>query len=156
MPFKRPTDFSTSKEPSTSETPSKETAVTDQSGRTVSSESVHVPNLGERASSLLSQLRSEIASMKTARLSNASPIQDADSAGDGTEMSQQSDTSQSAPQEGDSSPLEPVSAVTYRLPLFAEDVDSACSSFSLDDFLSDPVNSEEASETDHVHEGAAN
>lgn len=156
LPFRRPTDFSTSqKEASTGVTPSKEAAVTDQSGRTVSSESVHVPNLGERASSLLSQLRSEIASMKTARLSNTSPIQEADSAGDGTEMSQQSDMSQSAPQERDSSPLGPVSAVTYRLPLF-EDVDSACSSFSLDDFLSDPVNSEEASETDHVHEGAAN
>ena len=33
-----------------------------------------VPNLGERASNLLSQLRSEIASMKSARLSSAVPI----------------------------------------------------------------------------------
>lgn len=75
----------------------------------MSSESVHVPNLGERASSLLSQLRSEIASMKTARLSNASPIQDVDSAGDGTEMSQQSDT-----QERDSSPLSQLKRIASR------------------------------------------
>ena len=155
LPFRSTADFSASKEASTSEKAGKEAIVTDQSARNVSSESVQVPNLGERASSLLSQLRSEIASMKTARLSNASPIQAADSASDATEMSQQRDMSQPAPQERDSSQPQPVSAVTYRLPLF-EDVDSACSSFSLDNFLSDPVTEEafnSASETSHVHEG---
>ena len=149
LPFRSTADFSASKEASIGEKPGKEVAVIDQSARTVSSESVHVPNLGERASSLLSQLRSEIASMKTARLSSSSPVQVADA----TEMSQQRDTSQPAPQERDSSQQEP--AVTYRLPLF-EDVDSACSSFSLDDFLSDPVTEEalnSASETNHAHEG---
>ena len=154
LPFRSAADFSASKEASTSEKPCKEATVTDQSARTVSAESVQVPNLGERASSLLSQLRSEIASMKTARLSNASPIQAADGAGDATEMSQQRDTSQPAPQERDLSQPQPLSAVTYRLPLF-EDVDSACSSFSLDDVLSDPVTEEalnSASETNHVHE----
>ena len=153
LPFRSKANFSASKETSTSEKPGKEAAVIGQSSRTVSSESVHVPNLGERASSLLSQLRSEIASMKTARLSNASPIQAIDSAGDASEESQQRDTSQPASQERDSS--QPA-AVTYRLPLF-EDVDSACSSFSLDDFLSDPVTEEalnSASETNHVLEGA--
>lgn len=156
LPFRNTTNFSASKETSTSEKPGKETAVTDQSGRTVSSESVHVPNLGERASSLLSQLRSEIASMKTARLSNASPIQAAAGDGDATETSQQRDTSQPASQERDLSQPGTVSAATYRLPLF-EDVDSACSSFSLDDFLSDPVTEEglnSAPETYNVHEGA--
>ena len=155
LPFRSTTDFSASKESSTSEKPGKDPTVADQSGRPVSSEGVHVPNLGERASSLLSQLRSEIANMKTARLSNPSPIQAADSAGDATEMSQQRDTSQTASQERDPSQPGPVSAVTYRLPLF-EDVDSACSSFSLDDFLSDPVTQgalNSASETD-VHEDA--
>ena len=154
LPFRSTADFSTSKEAS-SEKPGKE-AVNGQSGRTVSAESVHVPNLGERASSLLSQLRSEIASMKTARLSSASPIQAADSDGNPTEMSQQRDMSQPASQERDPSQPGPVSTVTYRLPLF-EDVDSACSSFSLDDFLSDHVTEEalnSASETNHVHEGA--
>lgn len=156
LPFRNTTNFSASKEASTSEKPGKETAVTDQSGRTVSSESVHVPNLGERASSLLSQLRSEIASMKTARLSNASPIQAAASDGDATEKSKQPDPSQPALQESDLSQPGAVSAATYRLPLF-EDVDSACSSFSLDDFLSDPVTEEglnSARETYNVHEGA--
>lgn len=156
LPFRSTADFSPSKETSISEKPGKDPTVTDQSGCTVSSESVHVPNLGERASSLLSQLRSEIASMKTARLSNASPIQAAASDDDATEMSQQRDTSQPAPQERDSSQPGPVPAVTYRLPLF-EDVDSACSSFSLDDFLSDPVTEEalnSVSETNHAQEGA--
>ena len=149
-PFRSTADLSVSKEASIDEKPGKETAVTDQSERTVSSENVHVPNLGERASSLLSQLRSEIAIMKTARLSNASPVQVTDA----TEMSQQRDTSQPAPQERDSSQQGP--AVTYRLPLF-EDVDSACSSFSLDDFLSDPATEEalnSATETNRAHEGA--
>lgn len=94
--------------------------------------------------------------MKTARLSSASPIQDSDSDGDASLMSQQRDTSQPASQERDSSQPGPVSAVTYRLPLF-EDVDSACSSFSLDDFLSDPVTEEalnSSSETNHVHKKA--
>lgn len=155
LPFRSTSDFSASKETSISEKPGKE-AVTDQSGRTVSQESAHVPNLGERASSLLSQLRSEIASMKTARLSSASPIQASDSDGDASLMSQQRDTSQPASQERDSSQPGPVSAVTYRLPLF-EDVDSACSSFSLDDFLSHPVTEEalnSSSETNHVHKKA--
>ena len=153
MPFRSKANFSSSKEASTSEKRGEEAAASGQSGCPVPSESAHVPNLGERASSLLSQLRSEIASMKTARLSNASPIQAADSAGDASEESQQRDKSQPAPQERDSS--QPP-AVTYRLPLF-EDVDSACSSFSLDDFLSDPVTEEalnSASETNHVLEGA--
>ena len=153
MPFRSKANFSSSKEASTSEKRGEEGAATGQSGCPVPSESAHVPNLGERASSLLSQLRSEIASMKTARLSNASPIQAADSAGDASKESQQRDKSQPAPQERDSSQLP---AVTYRLPLF-EDVDSACSSFSLDDFLSDTVTEEalnSASETNHVHEGA--
>lgn len=156
LPFRSTANVSVSKEASTSEKPGKEVAVIDQAGRTVSSESVHVPNLGERASSLLSQLRSEIASMKTARLSNASPIQAAAGDGDATETSQQRDTSQPASQERDLSQPGAVSAATYRLPLF-EDVDSVCSSFSLDDFLSDPVTEEAlsfASETYHVHEGA--
>ena len=155
LPFRGTANFSASKKASTSEKPGKEATVTDQSGRTVSSEIVHVANLGERASSLLSQLRSEISSMKTARLSNASPIEVADSAGDTSEESQQRDTSQPASQERDSSQPGAVSAATYRLPLF-EDVDSACSSFSLDDFLSDPVTQEAlsfASETYHVNIG---
>ena len=91
--------------------------------------------------------------MKTARLSSVSPIQATYSASDASEESQQRDTSQPALQERDSS--QPA-AVTYRLPLF-EDVDSACSSFSLDNFLSDPVTEEalnSAQETNHVHEGA--
>ena len=155
LPFRSTANFLASKEASTSEKPGKKATVTDQSGRTVSSEIAHVANLGERASSLLSQLRSEIASMKTARLSNASPIQVADSAGDTSEESQQRDTSQPASQERDISQPGAVSAANYRLPLF-EDVDSACSSFSLDDLLSDPVTEEAlsfASETYHVNEG---
>ena len=119
------------------------------------------PSLGERATSLLSQLRSEIANMKTARLSSASPNISSDDDADTTEIenteqanlalghantssvdatSQESDT---VLEKRDTSQSEPVSAVTYRLPLF-EDVDSTCTSLSLDDFLSDPALEEAA------------
>ena len=152
LPFRSTKDFSVSKEAST-EKPGKE-AIADQSNLTGSQESA--PNLGERASSLLSQLRSEIASMKTARLSSASPIIAPDSDADAPEISPGRDASQPTSQEGDTAQPGPVSAVTYRLPLF-EDLDSACTSFSLDDLLSDPVIEEDAnsaSETHNIHEGA--
>lgn len=110
----------------------------------------NVSNLGERATSLLSQLRSEIANMKTARLSSASP--DATATGvestlhsnlDPENVEKSSDElttqeSDTASKIYDVSEPEHVPAVTYRLPLF-EDVDSTCTSLSLDDFLSDPV-----------------
>lgn len=162
LPFRSTKDYSVSKEAST-EKPDKET-IADQSSSTVSQESV--PNLGERASSLLSQLRSEIASMKTARLSSVSPIIASESDGNATERSQERDTPQPTSQdrdtpqptsqERDTTQPGPVSPVTYRLPLF-EDLDSACTSFSLDDLLSDPVIEEDAnsaSEADNIHEGA--
>lgn len=185
---------------------------------TAAQSSRNVPNLGERASNLLSQLRSEIASMKSARLSSISPaiaseddvngakvgdnmchvgdkaytvktsltsqardpslleLQECDSVEQtlqehGTSgqastkcdipetssqerdvchaASQERDTCRSEPvlqenevlQGRDPSQPGPVSAVTYRLPLF-EDVDSTCTSLSLDDF---DLNSEEGS-----------
>ena len=55
-------------------------------------------------------------------------------------VSQECNTIQTVPQRRDPSQPGPVSAVTYGLPLF-EDVDSTCTSFSLDDY--DP-NVEEA------------
>ena len=152
LPFRSTKDFSVSKEAST-EKPGKE-AIADQSNLTGSQESA--PNLGERASSLLSQLRSEIASMKTARLSSVSPNMAPDSDADAPEVSQERDTSQPTSQERDTAQPGPVSAVTYRLPLF-EDLDSACTSFSLDDLLSDPVIEEDAnsaSEAHNIHQGA--
>lgn len=185
---------------------------------TAAQPSCNVPNLGERASNLLSQLRSEIASMKSARLSSISPAiaseDDVNGAKVGDNMchvgdkaytvktsltsqardpsllelqecdtveqtlqehgtseqastkcdipetssqerdvchaaSQERDTCRSEPvlqenevlQGRDPSQPGPVSAVTYRLPLF-EDVDSTCTSLSLDDF---DLNSEEGS-----------
>lgn len=53
-------------------------------------------------------------------------------------VSQESDTRISSSIERDRPQPGPVSAVTYRLPLF-EDVDSTSTSFSLDDFISDPA-----------------
>ena len=196
LPLGSTADYLASTEAS-SETNGEE-AIDAQSSRAASQGSV--PNLGERASSLLSQLRSEIASMKTARLASASPIVASDSDGNATEIenangitSQERDTSQPASQERDTSQpasqqrdtsqpasqqrdtylpasqqrdtsqtasqqrdTGPVSAVTYRLPLF-EDVDSTCTSFSLDDILSEPAIEEAAnydSDTDYTHKAA--
>ena len=222
-----------------------------------------VPNLGERASNLLSQLRSEIASMKSARLSSVLPIiasedaneSEVDNNQDYTDhepktatailtsqeydssesvsqdrdicqvtprerdtsqeydtyqvaslecdtsekpsqelntfqvtpqvrdsfkpasqersafqviphelgtCSQERDTSESASQERDTfqppSQGRDTSQPGIRLPLF-EDVDSACTSFSLDDFISDPTTEEASNLSSHIgyrydeHEG---
>ena len=145
LPFRNTTVYSANEV--SSEQPGKE-AIADETSPTMSQE--NVPNLGERASSLLSQLRSEIASMKTARLSSVSPVMPSDSEGNATDMSPLCDSSQPASQERDTT--EPT--VKYRLPLF-EDLDSACTSFSLDDFLSDPAieeNADSALETDNKYE----
>ena len=57
--------------------------------------------------------------------------------------SQERDAFHAYSQEHDMSQLGPTSTVKFQLPLF-EDVDSTCTSFSLDDFISDPT-TEEAS-----------
>nr|XP_058957388.1 uncharacterized protein LOC131784584 isoform X1 [Pocillopora verrucosa] len=131
----------------------------DEEDATITSSSVFhesVSSLGERATTLLSQLRSEIANMKTARLGGASSV--ITSGDDGATIVVESTVhanldpenvnkssgelatqeSSTASEINDISKPEHAPAVTYRLPLF-EDVDSTCTSLSLDDFLSDPV-----------------
>ena len=131
----------------------------DEEDATVTSSSVFhesVSSLGERATTLLSQLRSEIANMKTARLGGASSVITSGDDGativvestvhanlDPENVNKNSDElatqeSSTASEINDISKPEHAPAVTYRLPLF-EDVDSTCTSLSLDDFLSDPV-----------------
>ena len=108
-----------------------------------------LPNLGERATNLLSQLRSEIASMKSARLSNVSleteMVTVSENEKENDVVGEKKDEvklveSELGPPAADSQ-VEPggmpqagsAAVLTYRLPLF-EDV---AMSFSLDDLLVD-------------------